>query len=67
MLIVKAFVNEHEIDEIWIWNTGRKVDDVDETYEYKILKPEGYDHISIYHDRDKGWKPLVQKVLHFLE
>ena len=67
MLIVKVFINEHEIDDVYIWNTGRKVDDCDEIYEYKIMKPEGYDHIAIYHNRDKGWKDLVQKVLYFLE
>jgi hypothetical protein len=67
MLIVKVLVNEHEIDEVYIWNTGRKVDQYDETYEYRILKPEGYEKISIYHNRDKGWKDLVRKVLDFLE
>ena len=67
MLIIKAFVNEREIDEIYVWNTGQKVDQYDETYEYRILKPKGYEDIPIYHNRKNGWKNLMKLVLIFLE
>ena len=62
MLILKAYINEREIDEIWVHNVG-KVPVMDgvatDTYEYRIRKPKGYDHIPIYHRRSDGWSPLT--------
>ena len=66
MLIIKAFVNKDQIEEIFIHNVGRVNDDTD-TYEYRIRKPEGYDHIPIYHSRNTGWVPLTIQVLALLE
>lgn len=66
MLILKVFINENKIDEIWIHNVGRVNVDTD-TYEYRIRKPEGYDHIPIYHSRNTGWTPLTIQVLALLE
>ena len=66
MLIIKAFVNEKEIDEIHIQNVNTINEDFD-IYEYRIRKPEGYDDIPLYHVRFKGWKPLVIDALKVLE
>lgn len=66
MLIIKAFINTNQIEEIWIHNVGRVNNDTD-TYEYRIRKPEGYDDISIYHSRGAGYIPLTIQVLALLE
>jgi len=63
MLILKAFVNEKQIDEIHIGNI-RPIgsDDGQGLYEYKICKPTG-DYLPIYHRRDHGWKGLAWAAL----
>ena len=66
MLIIKAFINEREIDEIHIHNVKTISKEYD-IYEYRIEKPEGYDHIPLYHVRFKGWKPLAIDALKILE
>lgn len=66
MLIIKAFINEKEIDEIHIHNVN-VINERFDIYEYRIRKPDGYDHIPLYHVRFKGWKPLVIDVLKVLE
>ena len=66
MLIIRAFINKDQIEDIWIHNVGRANVDTD-TYEYRVLKPEGYDHIPIYHNRDRGWRLLTIQVLDLLE
>ena len=63
MLIINAFVNYDQIDEIWVQNVGTFDDDV---REYKICKPEG-DWPIILHKRSGGWKKLMIKVLEVLE
>ena len=60
MLIIKAFINEKEIDEIHIHNVN-VINERFDIYEYRIRKPEGY------HVRFKGWKPLVIDALKVLE
>jgi len=63
MLVLKAFVNHDEIEEIWVQNVGHVGGD---SYIYKIHKPEGeWDTIS--HERSDGWKKLAVKVLELLE
>ena len=59
MLILKAYINDREIEEIWIHNTSNCVNTTFGIWEYRIRKPEGYDHLPLYHRRDKGWKELV--------
>ena len=66
MLIIKAFINEKEIDEIHIHNVN-VINERFVIYEYRIRMPEGYDHIPLYHVRFKGWKPLVIDALKVLE
>lgn len=66
MLILKAFINEREIDEIQIRNVGKVpvMDGTDtNTYEYRIYRPWGLRHIPIYHRRDDGWNPLAVQAL----
>jgi hypothetical protein len=64
MLVIKPFVNYRSIDdEIWIHNTGLETNDI---YEYKIRKPEGYEHLVIYHKRTDGWRVLTEKALRIL-
>ena len=68
MLIIKAYINEREIEEIWVHNTGNRPNiPKDDTYEYRIRKPEGYDHYPIYHKRSNGWKHLARIVLEVLK
>ena len=64
MLVIKPFVNYDAIDdEIWIHNMGKSWDGI---YEYSIEKPEGFEHIKIYHSRTDGWMVLTQRVLEIL-
>lgn len=63
MLILKAFVNYDQIDEIWV----QQVETLDADLRgYKIRKPE-IDLPLIYHRRSAGWKALTIKVLSALE
>lgn len=63
MLILKAFINERQIDEIYIQNIRVVVPEYpDLLCEYKITKPEG-DYPAIFHRRDEGWKPLAWSAL----
>jgi len=62
MMIIKAFVNYDQIDEIWIHNTGPLRDGF---YGYQIEKPEIY-HSPIIHNRSDGWKSLAEKVFGIL-
>jgi len=67
MLILKAFINEREIEEIWVHNTSNCVNTAFGIWEYRIRKPEGYDHLPIYHRRKKGWRALALDVIRILE
>jgi len=67
MLIIKAFVNERQIDEIHIHNEGRLYDNEEiKICEYKVLEPGGYDKLFI-HDQSDGWMALAAKVLEELK
>jgi len=61
MLIAKIFINERQIDEIHIRNI-REVPRKKGYYEYVIEKPD-LKGLSLKHKRDKGYKPLLAKVL----
>jgi hypothetical protein len=63
MLILKAFVNENQIDEIWVQNVETVALGL---CKYKIRKPEG-DFPLISHYRQDGWRVLTEKVLKILE
>jgi hypothetical protein len=61
MLVIKVLVNDKEIDEIGIINTGHRNLNGDSLY--RIRKPEHLNQHEIYHDRQKPWHFLVVKVL----
>lgn len=63
MLIIRAFVNERQIDEIHVQNTKHIERDL---YEYTIRKPDG-DWPKIRHYRSDGWRLLALKVLDILD
>ena len=63
MLILRTFVNAEQIDEIHIQNAGQHSDDF---WRYKIRLPEGHDGPTFLHRRSTGWRPLAEKVLHYL-
>jgi hypothetical protein len=66
MLIIKAFINLREIDEIHIWNTGISLNDEDKTFAYNILKPEGFETETIYHKRNTGYLLLLKQALEII-
>ena len=63
MLILHTFVNADPIDEIHIQNIRRHSG---EFWVYKIRKPEGHEAPAFLHRRSTGWRPLAEKVLHYL-
>lgn len=67
MLIVKAHVNDKQIGEIHVWNTGICVNEDLQTYEYKIVLPRGYEGFPIFHMRDLGWRVLTKQAIDLLE
>jgi hypothetical protein len=65
MLVIKPYVNYTPIDdEIWVQNVEDCPNDI---YRYIIRKPEGFEHIDIYHKRTDGWRILTIKALEVLE
>lgn len=60
MLQIKVFVDDNQIDELTIVNTGHKEFG---QHLYRVKKPEKYNKYPIYHDRNEGWTILVEKVL----
>lgn len=58
MLIIKAFVNEEQIDEILIQNKGGNLKGL---CNYKVVKPDVAGVIK--HNRPDGWVPLAAMVL----
>lgn len=61
MLVIKAYVNYDQIDEIHIQNVGEE----GEFHKYLIRQPE-CDEV-ILHKRSDGWIPLGIKILKKLE
>jgi hypothetical protein len=68
MLILKAYINDKQIDEIHIHNKGgMKGEFFKEDYcEYAIVKPKGIEQ-KFYHKRPLGYSPLARQVLRHLE
>lgn len=64
MLIIEVYVNLNQIDKIGVLNTGRIRDG---KHLYRIAYPEyykrKYNYLEFYHDRDKPWTFLIEKVL----
>lgn len=68
MLIIRAYVNERQIDQINIHNKGEFALDEDGTpeyYVYSVEKPEGISR-KFVHKRSDGWKPLACTILKHL-
>jgi len=66
-LVIKAFVNYRQIDEVHIQNVTKDgLANPDGTAEYVIREPKGYDEFVFTHNRSEGWMPLASDVLNFL-
>ena len=59
MLIIKAFVNDKQIDEVHVQNVKHVAGD---TYLYKVRKPKGC-KCGFAHSRSDGWRELAANVL----
>jgi len=59
MLVIKVYINERQIDEIQIQNSGYQ--SKSGSYLYYLRKPEFEN--PIWHKREKGYRPLLKKVL----
>ena len=66
MLIIKAFVNTKEIDQIHIWNTGICTCATNNMWKYEIVEPEGFEDWYIIHKRDEGYLPLLAKAIEII-
>jgi len=67
MLIAKIYINEREIDNIYIHNTGLVKDG---EHIYRIMNPETGEvltKITVSHKRTDGYRKLLIKVLEVLE
>ena len=63
MLILIAKINNDIIDQIYIQNCGQYAGDF---WRYRLVKPKGHDGPTFLHRRSSGWRPLAEKVLHYL-
>ena len=63
MLIIKAFVNHDQIDEIHV----QRVENLSDKgiYEYRVRKPEGF-LLPVYHAYADGAWILTEKVLRYI-
>ena len=66
MLVIKAYINCRQIDEIWIHNLGFEYAKGG-LFTYRIEKPKGYEQELIEHSRGDGWQPLFEKTLKVLK
>jgi len=65
MLILKIFINDEQIDEIFIKNEGEIIKGV---YRYSVKNPkEKIEGLPISHRRKAGWRRLVIKALREIE
>lgn len=64
MLVIKAYLNQEQIDEIHVQNDMILYMDEETTIcSYKIRRPKGYDDEIILHARESGWRPLAEEAL----
>jgi hypothetical protein len=61
MLVVKVFVNDRQIDEVWIHNEGVASDGSGLT-EYSVKRPRGVNK-KLTHERSEGYRPLLAQAL----
>lgn len=61
MLIIRAYINEDQIDTLAIHNMGETK--VKGLWMYEIVEPVGYEDVRIVYRRKDGWKSLVAKVI----
>lgn len=64
MFRIICAINEKTIDEVSVVNTGHKNEDGQHLY--RIHKPEGFNDLEIYHNRDESWHILAEKILYIL-
>lgn len=64
MLIAKIYVNKTLIDEVHIINMVNR-NSKGET-RYKVLKPQGFENLILWHDRSLGYQSLLTKVLNII-
>ena len=64
MLIAKIYINNEQIDQINIHNTGKQ-NPVTGSYTYEVVDKNDKRIIpdTFEHKRDKGYRPLLKKVL----
>ena len=63
MLILYVYINDRPIDVIAVQNVGHHSGDF---WRYCLVKPEGHEAPAFLHRRSSGWRPLAEKVLHYL-
>jgi len=74
MLIIKTFLNDDQIDEVHIENTG-KFDDAFQyrskkrpgLYIYKIVEPKGFEGKAIIHTQRHGHRVLTAKAMELIK
>ena len=70
MLMIRVYVNRDHIDEVGVVNTGHTNKQLPGMYLYRISYPEEYkerfNHVEIWHDRDKPWSVLIEKTLNVI-
>lgn len=59
MLVIRAYVNNGQIDEVWVQNVRDYPNGI---CEYSIVKPAGH-FAMIRYKRSDGWMVLMEKVL----
>ena len=65
MLVLKAFINHKQIDEIHVQNIG-EIDTEYDVWAYKIRKPKGHEGKRFFHVRSEGYLQLASNVLGYL-
>ena len=63
MLVIKAFVNDKQIDELHIQNMGEKSPG---HWQYVLKKP-NVGFARVYHNRKDGWRKLARRMLQLIE
>ncbi len=67
MLVTKVYINNREIDEIHIQNTGEaSFETLKGRYTYVIRRPKGFEGHKFTHRRENGYEPLLREVLRYL-
>ena len=62
MFVMKLYINSYEIKEIWVQNK-KKIHPDSDLYEYRIMKPEGFEDTPLYHVRSDGAGILAERIM----